>query len=111
MTKRLKTEPTQTVTVNPLSDSESDSLMQEVVADKKPEKKKKKKTSFQKFEESVSQTNEELQRRDRRLQRFELVERSIPPRTDTPDYVRDAQIAASIVRPPSNLLSRFACIC
>lgn len=38
------------------------------------------------------------------MQRFSEVEvRGTPPRVDTPDYVRDAQIAASIVRNPSPL--------
>jgi hypothetical protein len=63
-----------------------------------PEKKKKKKSSFQKYGETVGQTTEELARRDRRMQRFsDINDRATPPRVDTPDYVRDAQIAASLV--------------
>jgi hypothetical protein len=64
-----------------------------------PEKKKKK-SSFQKYGETVGQTTEELARRDRRMQRFsDINDRATPPRVDTPDYVRDAQIAASLVPP------------
>jgi hypothetical protein len=108
MSKRFKTEePKQSA--NPLSDSDSDSLMMEeiVVIDQtltsaplgKKKKKKSKSSVFQKYGEIIGQTNEELQRRDRRMQRFSEVEvRGTPPRVDTPDYVRDAQIAASIVR-------------
>jgi SAC3 family protein LENG8/THP3 len=78
-------------TSNPLSDSDSDSM----IIEEKP--KKKRKSSFQKYNESISQTKEELERRNQRMARFTEVDRSIPPtRVDTPDYVRDSQIAASI---------------
>ena len=90
ISKRLKTEPS-TTSINPLSDSDSSSMIEEIP-------KKKNKTSFQKYGEEISQTTEELQRRDRRMQRFSEIEaRATPPRVDTPDYVRDAQIAASMV--------------
>ena len=92
MNKRLKTESTPST--NPLSDSDSDSVAQEPVL---VPKKNKKKSAFQKYGDAIGQTNEELQRRDRRLQRFEIAERTTPPRVDTPDFVRDAQIAATIV--------------
>lgn len=107
ISKRLKTEDhplQQSTTNNPLSDSDdSDSMMDEVITETPtpphPEKKKKTKSStFQKYGQAIGQTKEELQRRDRRMQRFSEVEvRGTPPRVDTPDYVRDAQIAASIV--------------
>jgi hypothetical protein len=61
-------------------------------------KKKKSKSKFAKFGDTVAQTKEELDRRDRRMARFQD---EGPPRVDTPDYTRDAQIAASIV-PPRN---------
>ena len=70
--------------------------------------KKKKKSAFQKYTETIGQTAEELARRDRRMQRFaEISERGTPPRVDTPDFVRDAQIAASLVLLPSHPLLFF----
>jgi hypothetical protein len=79
-------------TYNPLSDSEEDSAVEEPP--------KKKKSAFQKYGEVIGQTTDELRRRDRRMQRFhDVVERGTPPRVDTPDYMRDVQIAASIVKP------------
>lgn len=102
MNKRLKTEPT-SISTNPLSDSESESMIEVEPPPSAPtSKKKKKKSAFAKYGEAVGQTKEELQRRDRRMARFQEVEaaaRATPPRVDTPDYVRDAQIAASIVTP------------
>ena len=92
--KRLKS-PAVPVTSNPLSDSESETS----IIEEKP--KKKKKSVFQKYGETISQTKEELERRDRRMQRFSDIQTpdsaTTPMRVDTPDYVRDAQIAASIV--------------
>lgn len=110
LTKRLKTEPDSlkrhsmntmplTTSANPLSDSDSDSMD---IVEITPETKKKKKSSFKKYSETIGQTTEELARRDQRMQRFaEMSERGTPPRIDTPDYVRDAQIAASLVPLPS----------
>ena len=105
MNKRLKTEPTTTST-NPLSDSESESMIADPTSPAQPpsssSSKKKKKSAFAKYGEAIGQTKDELQRRDRRMARFQEVEaaaRATPPRVDTPDYVRDAQIAASIVSP------------
>ena len=105
--KRLKTEPQPTLSTNPLSDSESDSMEEIAVVERQtppsPKKKKNKnKSTFAKYGEVIGQTKDELQRRDRRMQRFSEIEaRATPPRVDTPDYVRDAQIAASIVPLPS----------
>jgi hypothetical protein len=68
-------------------------------------KKKKSKSKFAKFGDKLGQTKEELERRDRRMARFQDEGRGTPPRVDTPDYTRDAQIAASIVSsPPKNPL-------
>jgi hypothetical protein len=93
------------VNTNPLSDSDSDSMdVVEFIPKSTTEKKKKKKSAFQKYTETIGQTAEELARRDRRMQRFaEMSERGTPPRVDTPDYVGEAQIAASLVPslPPS----------
>ena len=90
--KRPKQSP---LSSNPLSDSDSSSS---------PEPPKKK--TFQKYGEVIGQTKDELQRRDRRMQRFnDIAERATPPRVDTPDYMRDVQIAASIVNPPLHSLS------
>ena len=106
LAKRLKTEPQSTPSTNPLSDSESDSMEEVAVIEQQPsqsskKKKNKNKSAFAKYGEVIGQTKDELQRRDRRMQRFsELEARATPPRVDTPDYVRDAQIAASIVPPP-----------
>ena len=103
MNKRLKTEPSTTTSTNPLSDSDSESMI-ELEPTLPSKKKKKNKSAFAKYGEVIGQTTEELQRRDRRMARFQEVEaaaRATPPRVDTPDYVRDAQIAASIVRPPT----------
>jgi SAC3 family protein LENG8/THP3 len=87
--KRLKS-PALTSS-NPLSDSESDSM---IIEEKPP---KKKKSAFQKYGDAISHTKEELERRNQRMQRFSEPERATTPiRVDTPDYVRDAQIAASI---------------
>ena len=106
--KRLKTEPQPSPSTNPLSDSESDSaeeiaVVQQEQQQPSPSSKKKKnknKSAFAKYSEVIGQTKDELERRDRRMQRFsELEARATPPRVDTPDYVRDAQIAASIVPP------------
>jgi hypothetical protein len=95
LNKRIKTEST--TPSNPLSESESDSMVEELP--------KKKKSVFQKYGDSISHTKEEIQRRDFRLQRFQEIERNnTPPRVDTPDYVRDAQIAASIVPSQFNWL-------
>lgn len=111
MNKRLKTEPsTTTSSTNPLSDSDSESMIElEPTIPTPPSKKKKKnKSAFSKYGEVIGQTKEELQRRDRRMARFQEVEaaaRATPPRVDTPDYVRDAQIAASIVTPPTTFPS------
>ena len=66
-----------------------------MVIDEKPTKKKKK-SSFQKYNDAISQSKEEVERRNQRMARFAEVDRATPPRVDTPDYVRDAQIAASI---------------
>ena len=90
----MSSTPLTTSTNNPLSDSDSDSMdVVEVTHEKK-----KKKSLFQKYGETIGQTAEELARRDRRMQRFaEINERATPPRVDTPDYVRDSQIAASLV--------------
>ncbi len=117
LAKRLKTEPQPTTSTNPLSDSESDSMEEIAVVEQQEEqqeqqelplssakkKKNKNKSAFAKYGEVIGQTKEELQRRDRRMQRFSEIEaRGTPPRVDTPDYVRDAQIAASIVLPHHN---------
>jgi len=64
--------------------------------------KKKSKSKFVKHGEMLEQTKEEMERRDRRMARFQDGNggegvRTTPPRVDTPDYARDAQIAASIV--------------
>jgi hypothetical protein len=62
---------------------------------------KKSKSKFAKYAEILGQTKEELERRDKRMARFQESEgvlRTTPPtRVNTPDYARDAQIAASIV--------------
>jgi len=87
LAKRIKMEPTQSA--NPLSESDSDAM-----ADVTPPKKKK--SAFQKYGDEISQTQEEIARRDRRLQRFQEQEAQLL-RTETPDYTRDAQIAASLV--------------
>jgi len=106
LTKRLKTEPEHTPSTNPLSDSESDSMEEIAVVQQQSslsskKKKNKNKSSFAKYGEVIGQTQDELQRRDLRMQRFSEIEaRATPPRVDTPDYVRDAQIAASIVPLP-----------
>jgi len=86
-----------TPSTNPLSESDSDAMV-----DVTPPKKKKK-SAFQKYGDDISQTEEEITRRDRRLQRFQEQEGPLP-RTETPDYTRDAQIAASMV-----LLSESEC--
>jgi hypothetical protein len=104
----MKTEPSTTSSTNPLSDSDSESMIElEPTIPTPPSKKKKKnKSAFAKYGEVIGQTKEELQRRDRRMARFQEVEaaaRATPPRVDTPDYVRDAQIAASIVTSPSRM--------
>jgi hypothetical protein len=103
LTKRLKTDPQQEPSTNPLSDSddsESVAIMDDVDIETftPSTTKKKKKSKFQKYGEIIGQTKEELQRRDRRMQRFSEIEgRGTPPRVDTPDYAQDAQIVASIV--------------
>lgn len=93
LSKRIKTDPVQST--NPLSESESESMLD---VDQIPKTKKEKKSSFQRYGDTIGQTKEELQRRDLRMQRFAepIFERPTPPRIDTPDYARDAQIAASI---------------
>jgi len=68
-------------------------------------KKKKPKSKLVMHGEMLGQTKEEIERRDRRMARFQDGNggegvRTTPPRVDTPDYARDAQIAASIVTPP-----------
>ena len=100
LAKRFKSEP-QPVTNNPLSDVDSDSMEEITVSEpQKPPTFSKKKANKSVFGE-VMGTKEELQRRDRRMQRFSEIEvGATPPRVDTPDYVRDAQIAASIVQTP-----------
>jgi hypothetical protein len=106
LAKRLRTEPQSTPSTNPLSESESDSMEEIAIIEQEtsqPAKKKKNKnkSAFAKYGEVIGQTKDELERRDRRMQRFSEIEaRATPPRVDTPDYVRDAQIAASIVPPP-----------
>lgn len=88
LNKRPKASPL--TTSNPLSDSDTDSMIEQPP--------KKKKSAFQKYGEVIGQTKDELQRRDRRMQRFnDIAERGTPPRVDTPDYMRDVQIAASLV--------------
>lgn len=104
LNKRIKTAPSTPVpSSNPLSDSDSDSMdIVEFAPTATTEKKKKKKSAFQKYTETIGQTAEELARRDQRMQRFaEINERGTPSRVDTPDFVRDAQIAASLVHLPS----------
>jgi hypothetical protein len=101
--KRLKTE--HPVTANPLSDSDSDSSMEIHKPPPKPiyvplpvpkQKKKKKKSALHVSNDMVDNPAE-LERRDRRMQRFGEEARATPPRVDTPDYIRDSQIAASLV--------------
>jgi SAC3 family protein LENG8/THP3 len=95
LSKRIKVDSPPST--NPLSDSDSDA-MHDIEPAPPKKRKKEKKSSIEKFGETVGQTKEEIQRRDLRLQRFaeNASELSTPSRTDTPDYVQDAQIAASI---------------
>ena len=108
LAKRLRTEPQSTPSTNPLSESESDSMEEiGIIEEQTPQpakkKKNKNKSAFAKYGEVLGQTKDELERRDRRMQRFSEIEaRATPPRVDTPDYVRDAQIAASLVPSPSH---------
>ena len=102
---RIKHEPL-TSSGNPLSDSDYDSMDIVELTPESNKKKKKKASMFKKYSESIGQTAEELSRRDARMQRFaEINERGTPPRVDTPDYMRDAQIAASLVPPHVSPLS------
>jgi hypothetical protein len=94
LNKRLKTELSTipSTMTNPLSESDSDSAVEH------PQPQKKTQSAFQGYGDAINKTKEELQRRDHRIQRFSEAEaRATPPRVDTPDYVRDAQIAASLV--------------
>jgi hypothetical protein len=99
LNKRLKTE--HSVTTNPLSDSNSDSEMEEPprsVPQPVPKpKKKKKKHAPSVPSEPIADSQAEIERRDRRMQRFADDGRTTPSQVDTPDYIQDSQIAASLV--------------